>query len=107
MARQFVDEGSDVYRVCVTYKKVTGENPAYDWRTTRQTGEPQYLYSETETETKYYGPYKSEGVAKGQLSFRMQYRPSSDPEEIRIYPGVISGHVEKANIMWEVVGGLY
>jgi hypothetical protein len=102
MARKFVDEGAEMWRVCVTRRKTLGTNPAYDWRTGKETGEIPYLYSDTEVYTEFFGPYKSEGAAKGQLSFRTQYRSSQDAEEIKLYANVVSGHIEKAHIIWEV-----
>jgi hypothetical protein len=97
MPRQMVDEGAEVYRVVVRRKKILGPNPAYDWRH-RENGELPDVYSETETVVSYYGPYNSEGVAKGQVKFRSQDSYGNP------FFSVVSAHYEKANIVWEVKG---
>lgn len=101
MARSHgVTPDSQQFRVVVTYKKNLGKNPAYDWKTAELTGESPYVYSSTETETKYYGPYAMEGVAKSQLKMHVQDGYGNP------YEAVISGHYERANIVWEMAGGL-
>jgi hypothetical protein len=99
MARQYVDDGAAMFRVVVTSKKNLGRNPAYDWRTARETGEPPYLYSETETETAFFGPYKTAGTASAQARFHST-DGYGDP-----HPAVVGAHVERANIVWEVQHG--
>lgn len=98
MPRQMVDDGADVFRVVVCRKKVLGQNPAYDWRTCKETGELPYIYSDTETEVQYYGPYNQEGAAKGQVKFRSQDSYGNP------FANVVSAHYEKANIVWEIKG---
>lgn len=98
MPRKMVDEGAEVYRVVVCRKKTLGQNPAYHWKTCRETGELPYIYSETETEVEYYGPYNKEGAARQQVTYRSQDSYGNP------FHAVVSAHYEKANIVWEVVG---
>lgn len=96
MPRKLVDDGADIFRVVVRRKKSIGQNPAYDWRTCQETGEAPYIYSETETEVEYYGPYNTEGAARGQVKYRSQDGYGNP------YEAVVSAHYEKANIVWEI-----
>lgn len=87
MARQFVSDGAEIYRVVVTTKKIH-QNPNYDWRTAKETGEKPFHYDDNELVTSFYGPYKK-SAAKGKLTRHMACED------------YVSAYIEKANIMWE------
>lgn len=103
MARTYVDDNAEMWRVVVLCQKDLGANPNFDWRRARECRENGILpriYSETETMLFCYGPYKSEGSAKGQLKFRLQDTDGNP------FPGVISGQYQKAEIQWVTIGGI-
>jgi hypothetical protein len=103
MARTYVDEGAEMWRVVVCFKKDLGPNPNYDWRDRDENGNNPNMpriYSDTESVLNYYGPYKTEGTAKAQLKMRMQ---DSNGE---LWPAVLGGEYQKAHVVWEKVGGL-
>ena len=92
MARQFVDEGAEVFRIVVTTKKQY-RNEAYNWHTAHETGEKPYYYSD-ELVTKFYGPYHK-SAAKTQLT-----RHTHDGWG-NVHEDFVGAHIEKANIVWE------
>jgi hypothetical protein len=95
MARQLIDDGAQIHRVIVTEKKLV-RNPDYDpSKRYDPVDNPQMIRSETETETKFYGPYLSQGAAKVR---RTQVTRDGYGEPCDY---VIGSHIEKGHIVWE------
>lgn len=97
--RKFVDDDAELYRVVVTAKKLMG-NPKYDpSKRYDPVNNPQCVYSDTETETTFYGPYLSMGAAKV-LRTQVTRDGYGQPRE-----EVLGSHIEKAQVDWLKVAG--
>lgn len=97
MARRLIDDGAVVHRVVITEKKLVA-NPDWDPHGGYDpVKNPHTIRSETETETKFYGPYLSKGAAKvlRTQALRDGYGNTWDY--------IVGSHIEKAHITWEVL----
>jgi hypothetical protein len=91
----------EIFRAVVT-RPVMVSNPDYDWtrgynqRDAAGNRVPNSIPSPTKTETKVYGPYARKGDATTRLNNQSKDGYGNPIEGVH-------GHVEKANIAWEVV----
>lgn len=97
MARKFVDDGVDLFRVVVT-QYVLVSNPNYDPKLGYSRDNPQLIFSDTKTETVFYGPYLSKGAAK---VLRTQVTRDGYGESRK---EVVGSHIEKADVVWNRIG---
>ncbi|MFB7185219.1 hypothetical protein ACFCZT_07845 [Streptomyces sp. NPDC056230] len=96
MARQMVADDDQVYRVVVTSRKRL-PNPDYEWRSADPKRQKPHVLSLTETETEFYGPYRTAGAAKTQLKFHCKDHNGD------LRPEVLGAGIQKARIVWEEV----
>lgn len=93
MTRRMVNEGADVYRVVVVWRKVA-RNPDYE----QGNGQPYWILLD-ETGKYEYGPYNQIGSAKAILTKEKFDRLDRD----KLAWGVVDGWIEKATTTWERV----
>lgn len=93
MARKFVDDGVDLFRVVVTSFCLVS-NPDYDPKRGYSVDNPQLIFSDTKTETVFYGPYLSKGAARVLRTQVIRDGYGNPRKEI------VGSHIEKADVVW-------